>query len=424
MIESEDSEQINRRTSMTNENNDHNEVDNSNSLLAPLLDQSLNESISNVAISHSSTEQQSVTPYRLQLEGRRRLNTLERIRARHQNQESTELHQPQQLQLQSEYTLKPEDLQDPIIRRALERFDEKSRALTQAKPPSYDDIQDPITRRAVMRLESNLKRTMPANPPPPPINTELENSWYTNSYTLGSLQSNNDHRFTRYSDSTAPSTPSLKPSHVSVHQRFASTDMSEVTPSQILTNNDPDIPILRVPPQPVYVTSNPQPPPISFRQRSRSEDMLASRELSLSQEGHSDDQPTTDLQRNHSSNELQQDVFLPNEMDMPVPNTMIKTLDPNFVRSAEKSVNYNTPTQTYSAYSCEFTRPHRNLSMNSSQSEHFSPRNLQQDNEIQSSSAFLPVHPPANNFYPPPPAYQSTYAPNNPQSIPYSDDPM
>lgn len=417
MIESEDSHQ----PEQINESNDHHTVDNSNSLPSPILDQPLNESISNVLISQSSTEQQSVTPYRLQLEGRRRLNTLERIRARHQNQESTEVHQPQQLQLQSEYTLKPEDLQDPIIRRALERFDEKSRALTQAKPPSYDDIQDPITRRAVMRLESNLKRTMPTNPPASlPLNTEVENTWYTNSYTLGSLQSNNDQRFTRYPE---PSTPNLKPSHVSVHQRFASADMSEVAPHQILTNTDPNIPILRVPPQPVYVTTNPQ-PPMSFRQRSRSEDMLASRELSLSQEGNSDDQPPMDLQRNHSSNELQQDVFLPNEIDSSVPNSMIKTLDPNFVRSAEKSVNYNTPTQAYSAYSCEFTRPHRNLPMNSSQSEHFSPRNLQQDNEIQSSSAFLPVHPQANNFYPPPPAYQSTYTPNNPHATPYSDDPM
>ena len=411
---------------MTNENSCNNEVDISNSLHAPSLDH-----LSNTVISNSSTEQQlSVTPYRLQLEGRRRLNTLERIRARHQNQESTELHQPPpppaQLQLQNEYTLKPEDYQDPIIRRALERFDEKSRSLMQAKAPTYDDIQDPITRRAVMRLESNLKRTMPSNPPV--NNTELENTWFTNNYTLGTLQSNNDPRFARYPESPASLTSNSKPTHVSAHQRFASTsstDMSEAASA----NHDPDIPILRVPTQPVYVTSNPPQPPISFRQRSRSEDMLASRELSLSQENNLDEQQTDDdLQRNHSSDELHQEVFAPNEMNMSLPNTMSQPLDSNFVRSAEKSVNYNTPAQSYSAYSCEYTRPYQDQSLNSSQSEHFSPRNIQQQpqhpNEIQLSSAFQSVHPPTNNFYPPPPAYQSTYAPNNPHQTPYSDDPM
>lgn len=435
MIESEDSQQqqpsqTNLHSPMANENSCDNEVDHSNSLPAPSVDHSLNDHMSDTVITHSSTEQQSVTPYRLQLEGRRRLNTLERIRARQQNQESTDLHQPPaQLQLQNQYTLKPEDYQDPIIRRALERFDEKSRSLIQAKPPSYDDIQDPITRRAVMRLESNLKRTMPTNPPSaPPVNTELENTWFTNSYTLGTLQSNNDPRFARYPDSTVPLTPNSKPTPISIHQRFASTsstDMSEAASNPIPPNNDSDIPILRVPAQPVYVMSNPQ-PPMSFRQRSRSEDMLASRELTLSQENNLDEQEIDDLQRNYSSNELHQDVFIPNEMDLSLPNTMMKNLDSNFIRSDEKSMNYHTPAQSYSAYSCEFTRPYRNQSANSSQSEHFSPSNIQQQqqNEIQSSSAYLPVHPLTNNFYPPPPAYQSTYAPNNPHQPPYSDDPM
>ncbi|CAF4188136.1 unnamed protein product, partial [Rotaria magnacalcarata] len=97
----------------------------------------------NTVISHPSTEQQTLSPYRLQLEGRRRLNTLERMRDRHENRESNSATQ----QFQNTYTVKPEELQDPIVRRALERFDEKSRSLAQTKSTNYDDIQDPITRR-------------------------------------------------------------------------------------------------------------------------------------------------------------------------------------------------------------------------------------------------------------------------------------
>lgn len=136
---------------MANENGCGSQAENSNSLLNSSQDSSLN-----TIISHSSSEQQPFTPYRLQLEGRRRLNTLERMRNRQQSHDTS-------LPLPNDYTVKPEELQDPIIRRALERFDEKSRTLTQSKPTNYDDIQDPITRRALMRLETNLKRTMPSN---------------------------------------------------------------------------------------------------------------------------------------------------------------------------------------------------------------------------------------------------------------------
>ena len=176
----------------THESSFNSEVDNSNSLPAPSIDSTSTNSSLNTVISCSSTEQQSLTPYRLQLEGRRRLNTLERIRERRQNQQSNDAPQPpaptpppppqppplQQLQFQNEYTLKPEDLQDPIIRRALERFDEKSRSLAQSKTANYDDIQDPITRRALMRLDSNLKRTIPSNPPPLTNTDSNENMVY------------------------------------------------------------------------------------------------------------------------------------------------------------------------------------------------------------------------------------------------------
>jgi hypothetical protein len=437
MVDSEDSQQpMNTNSSTTNENSFNSEADNSNSLPAPSLDSTSTNSSLNTVISCSSTEQQSLTPYRLQLEGRRRLNTLERIRERHQNHELNGAHQPppppshQQLQFRNEYTVKPEDLQDPIIRRALERFDEKSRSLAQTKTATYDEIQDPITRRALMRLDTNLKRTIPSNPPPS-TNTDSNETWYTNSYTLGSLQSNNDTRFTRYPESSLPPTSNQKPSHVSIHQRFCSTsssDLAELSPNNTLVTNDQDIPVMRVPIQPVYVTSNNH-PQTSFRQRSRSEDMLSSRDLSIGQTANLDDNEIAPLQRNHSSDDLQQqEVSFTNETDSSLSNTILKTLDPNFVRSAETSVNYATPTKTYSGYSCEYTRPHRNQSINSPKSELLSPRNIQQENEIQSSSAFLPVHPSTNNYYPqaplPTPSYNSMYTSNNLNQTPYSDDPM
>jgi hypothetical protein len=427
-------------SSMTNENNFSNERDNSSSLVAPSLDSSLN-----TLILQSSSEQQSISPYRLQLEGRRRLNTLEHIRERHPNHESNDLAQQQQQQQQeqfkNQYTLKPEYLQDPIIRRALERFDEKSRSLTQVKSHYYDDIQDPITRRALMRLDTNLKRTIPSNLPP--THNDLNERWYTNSYTLGSLQSNNEHR---YPDSSLPPTSNYKPSHVSIHQRFNSTssDMPELSANNIHSNNESDIPIMRVPTQPIYFTSNnQQQQPINLRQRSRSEHMLSSRDLSIGHTTNLDENDTSQLQINHSSNELQEqqqqqetpstNEVVSNETDFQLPNTIVKSLDPNFVRTTEASVNYTTPTQSYSAYSCEYTRPRQNQLLTSSKSELSSPRNLQQENEIQyinsSSSAFTPVHPSTNNnsYSQQPlsiPSYNSMYTSNNPNQTPYSDDPM
>lgn len=400
-----------------------NEKDNSDSLV--------DESPANTIVPQSSTEQQNLTPYRLQLEGRRRLNTLERVRERQQNLQAHDLPprpppMPTQIQLQSEYTVKPEDLQDPIIRRALERFDEKSRSLSQTRTNNYNDIQDPVTRRALMRLDTNLKRT---NNPPTSIANDSNETWFTNSYTLGSLQSNPDPRLLRYPDSTLPANMNSKPTHVSVHQRFCSTsssDMSELP----LNNQDQSIPVMRVPTQPIYVTSSnqQQPSTINLRQRSRSEDMLSTRELSLGQTTNFDEQ-------NQSMEELQQ-----NDTNEIQTNPMMKTIDPNFIRSNEASVNYTTPTQAYTAYSCEYTRPHRTQSIAPSKSEIISPRNFQHENDLQTSSAFTPVHPSTNNnHYPPPlppslsssqlpvtstPAYNSMYTSNNLQQTPYSDDPI
>ncbi|CAF1512856.1 unnamed protein product [Rotaria sp. Silwood1] len=426
---------------MSNEKGSSNEAENSNLLTTSSIDSSLN-----TVISHTSSEQQTLTPYRLQLEGRRRLNTLERIRDRHDSNDLTQ-------QLSHQYTVKPEELQDPIIRRALERFDEKSRSLVQTKPINYDDIQDPITRRALMRLETNLKRTIPSNPTTTTLtstNNDSNETWFTNSYTLGSLQTNNDNRLpTRYPDSSVPFN---KTPHVSIHQRFcsaSSSDMSELSPNNMNLNNEHDIPIMRVPTQPIYVTSNnqqqqQQQQPITVRQRSHSEDMLSSRDISMNETINLDNN-TNQLQRNHSSDELQHqqpqqqetssssNAITTNKTDLPLPATILKSLDSNFVRTTEASVNYVTPTQTYSAYSCEYTRPHQNSLLTSPKLELPSPRNYQQPNENDTqcpnpSSAFTPVHPSTNNYYPqqplPIPSYTSMYTSNNLNQTPYSDDPI
>ena len=70
----------------------------------------------------------------------------------------------------------------------------------------------------------------------------------------------------------------------------SSTDMSELSTNNIISNNEQDIPTMRVPTQPVYVTTNnQQQQPISLRQRSRSEDMISSRDLSIGQTTNLDD---------------------------------------------------------------------------------------------------------------------------------------
>ncbi|CAM4740130.1 unnamed protein product [Rotaria magnacalcarata] len=434
-------------SSMANENGYGNAAENLNSLATSEVNGLLN-----TVISHPSTEQQTLSPYRLQLEGRRRLNTLERMRDRHENRESNSATQ----QFQNTYTVKPEELQDPIVRRALERFDEKSRSLAQTKSTNYDDIQDPITRRALIRLETNLKRTIPPNPAAtlPVTNNDSNETWYTNSYTLGSLQTHNDNRPMRYPDSALPSTPLNRPPHVSVHQRFCSTssaDMSEPSTNSQNSNNDHDIPIMRVPAQPIYVTSNnhhqPQPSG-SLRQRAHSEDMLSSRDITINEITNPDMNNTPQLQRNHSSDQLQlqpQEGLTSNGTDLQTNSTIIKSLDPNFVRTAEASINYTTPTQTYSAYSCEYTRPHQNPTVTPPKLEVSSPRNYQPsiDNDVRysnvPSSAFTPVHPSTNNNPPPPPpqqqqqqqqqslpapSYASMYTANNLNQTTYSDDPI
>lgn len=443
---------------MTNETASNNEVEKVHPVANESVDNTLNTVISR---SSSSSDQQAFTPYRLQLEGRRRLNTLERMRSRQPSQEIAP-------QIPNKYTAKPEEIQDPIIRRALERFDEKSRSLAQTKATNYDDIQDPITRRALMRLDSNLKRTMPSNSSTTLTSTNNDTtneSWYTNSYTLGSLNSNNDNRTLRYPDANLPPAPVTKPAHVSIHQRYCSTssssDMPEPSLNNVMSDTEHDIPIMRVPTQPIYVTSTNQ-PSISLRQRSHSEDILSSREVCLNEIMNPDDTNTMQLQRNYSHEALQsipqvsqqqqqrqeedeqiaEETLTANEIDSSItpdfhlPTTIIKSLEPNFVRTAESVVNYVTPTQTYSAYSCEYTRPHQNQTLTSSKSDVISPRSLQQQQPINENggvpytppSAFTPVNPVTHNYYRqqslPTPSYQTTYAPNNTNQAPYSEDPM
>ena len=365
----------------------------------------------------STTEQTGITPYRFQIEGRRGLNTLERMRERRQSREVLDTPDEKQQQLQNDYTLKPEEVQDPIIRRALERFDEKNRTIAQTKSMNYDEIQDPITRRALMRLESNLKRTIP------PSSTNPSDTWYTENYTLGSLQP------TRYTDSSSLAT--TKPKYISVHQHYCTPSSNELTETSTV-HNEQDLAVTHTPAQPIYLTSNNQ--PLSLRQRSRSEDMLSSRDLTIGQTTNLDEVDTSSqLQRNRSSNEIAL-----NESKYLIPNTLIQTLEPNFVRTTESSVSYVTPTQTYSAYSCEYTRPRRNnLGTSSETSSTYS----QPQNDIQrptpyrpsqTGSTFTPIQTSTatttSNYYPQQPlptsSYGSTYTSNNLPPTPYSEDPM
>lgn len=413
VINSDDYLQVKRTmidTSMTSESGLGNETEQSTSFATPSYDSSSTNSSLNTVISQTSvspSEQQALAPYRLQLEGRRRLNTLERIRERHQTVDPNQF-TPQQQQLQSDYTLKPEELQDPIIRRALERFDEKNRALIQAKPTNYDDIQDPITRRALMRLETNLKRTMPATSLPPPISHDAHENWYTNSYTLGSLQTNSDPRSVRTLDAASlpPPVPNHKPQ---AHQRFGSSSshlLSDPATSSstgdMHPNGDPRIPVMRLPAQPVYVTSNNQ--PMSFRQRSRSEDMFSSKDLSVGQTSDFDDTAVNQLQRNHSSEDLQQAVPTSSAADNEEETNQTDdqtdaSMEYDVVRAIEATISYPTPRSFL---------PHA---------------------DIPSSSAFAPVHSSTNNAYHsqqmlPTSSYTSMYASNQLNQTPYSDDPM
>ncbi|CAF0997059.1 unnamed protein product [Adineta ricciae] len=369
-------------------------------------------------VSQSATiEQSEFTPYHFQIEGRRRLNTVERMRER-QTQDSFDAPESQHQQIQHEYTLKPEEVQDPIIRRALERFDEKNRTLTQTKSMNYDEIQDPITRRALMRLESNLKRTIP----PPTVDSNEHR--YTESYTLGSLQPASD-RLSRYKDSSQLSAlNNNKAKYISAHQRYGtSADPSDIsTTTNFSTMAEQNIPVMRVPAQPIYVTSNSlsqaheqqqQQQPLSQRQRSRSEDMLATKDLVIGQTTNLDEIDTSgQLQRNRSSNEIaltDSNHFLP--------NSLIKTLEPHFIRTTESSFTYATPTQSYSAYSCEYTRPRRNATVTSSETSTDTfgaeanqlPPKYPQLNESMHSSTYRPSL--DSQYQTQPPSISSAFAP-------------
>ncbi|CAF5147954.1 unnamed protein product, partial [Rotaria sp. Silwood1] len=297
---------------MTSEIDLKNEKESLSLISLPSTDKSIISSPLNVVTTQSSlTEEPVIKPYGFQLEGRRRLNALEVMRERRQSREfldkmelEKQQQQQQQQQLQNEYTIKAEEVQDPIVRRALERYDEKNRKLIQTKSVNYDDIQDPITRRALMRLESNLKRVMP--PPPPPsttINDSNEN-WYTENYTLGSLQPTND-RLSRYNNSFQSPTLNNRTKYISVHQRYCTPSSNEIsdlsTTNNLMSSSEHDLPITYVPTQSIYVTSNnqQQKQPSNIRQRSRSEDMLTSRDLTIGQTTNLDDVDTSSqLQRN------------------------------------------------------------------------------------------------------------------------------
>ncbi|CAF1146701.1 unnamed protein product [Adineta steineri] len=445
----------------TNKNDLINEAENSNILSSTISSDNarINSSLDTVISQSSTTEQPAFTPYRFQLEGRRRLNTVERMRERQSRESLTMTDQQQQPTVvdQTDYTVKSEEIQDPIIRRALERFDEKNRTLTQTKSMNYDEIQDPVTRRALMRLESNLKRTIP--PTPPTTTNDSNETWYTENYTLGSLQPAND-RLSRYSESSQSPTFNNKAKHISIHQRYgapsSSTDMS--TANNMNSTNENNIPVMRVPAQPIYVTSNNQQQqqqqlqPLSLRQRSRSEDMLTSRDLVIGQTTNLDDVDISNqLQRNRSSNEMST-----NQSGFHLPNTLIKSLEPTFVRTAESSTSYATPTQSYSTYSCEYTRPRRNVGLPSietstsfNQETNQLPPKYGQQNDIQRPTPYRPAVenqyqtqpssafaaplrsatiPSTNNYYSqqslPAPSYNSMYTSNNSNQSPYSDDPI
>jgi len=456
-----------------NENKREEKIDNEMNAVAVTSDVHLNEQqnesldINNTEVKtveqmQMSDEQSSMIPYRLQLEGRRRLNTLERMRERRQSRETLDDNEP----TITTVVQSSEDIQDPIVRRALERFDEKNRTLQQMKPTNYDDIEDPITRRALMRLESNMKRANPPTSVPTPSSSDNHHneSWFTNNYTLGSLQPTSD-RLSRYSDYAQSSNPNNnKTTYVSVHQRYC-------TPS---TTTD-------------LSTNSSQVAPMGYRQRSRSEDMLSSRDLMVG--------PTTDLdqldnspstvssmatgatgtpnalQRNRSSNQL----ATVSSTALQLPTAFIKTLEPAFVRTTESTVSYVTPTQTYSAYSCEYTRPRRNPQIGAATTETTfalkqepsptqtptpTPRYLQNNNtnlsEIQrpttttttttapnnrpppidnqysstsstsSTSAFAPVRSSANtsSYYSSTPSYTTSHSTNASVATAPTDDPI
>ncbi|CAM4776618.1 unnamed protein product [Rotaria magnacalcarata] len=449
--ESDEQQQSVDDTIMTSESDLGNANESLSSIIAPTsTDSSVLIAPSNAVVAQTlPTEESVIRPYGFQLESRRRLNTIERIRERRQSRENVDQEQQQQQQqkkLEIEYTIKPEEVEDPIVRRALERFDERSRKLTQTKSMNYDDIQDPITRRALMRLESNLKRTIP-----PTTNDPNENC-YRENYTLGSLQPAPTDRLSRYASASQSPTPNNRTKYISVHQRYctpSSNEMSDLSATNNpISSNEFDIPTMRVPAQPVYVTSNNHQQPTGFRQRSHSEDMLSSRDLQICRTTNLDDIDTSSqLQRNRSSNEI-----VLNENELRLPNTLIKALEPNFTRTNESSVSYVTPTQTYAAYSCEYTRPRRNplgsspsepvkalkdepnqiTSPQQEQCEIQRPVAYRPSIETQSSSAFAPVNssiPSTTNSYYgqqplPTPSYNSTYTSNNLNQTTYSDDPI
>lgn len=387
----------NQQTSFNSTKTSDNERDNSSFVLQS-------------SIEDSTAENNHLMPYRLQLEGRRRLNTIERIRERRSSRDSLDNSLEQELTPINKQN-DESNLLDPITRRALERFDEKNR-----QPMNYNEIQDPITRRALMRLESNISRSSSSN------ENNNENR-FINSYTIPPLQTMNER-----------STPiNNKTTYVSVHQRYCAPP----------SNNENQL--------------EPQQNFISSRQRSRSEDMLSSRDLIMGQTTDLDQSETnnsTQLQRNRSSNQLSV-----NPTSLMLPNALIKTLEPNFVRTTESSVSYVTPTQTYSSYSCEYARPRRNLATttsntsspntvrkletNSSETNHIStsdhdivrptpyrPVTTDSSYQISSNSAFSTVRPTlstntstTNHYSQPQTSYTSSYNNTNNTSM-TSEDPI
>jgi hypothetical protein len=424
--------------SFTSESSFENGIETSKSLNVDAIDDRsshLFETPISSSLSSSSEQQQALAPYRLQLEGRRRLNTLERIRERRQNTDN-DTDQLQQ-QIQQDYTLKPEEVQDPIIRRALERFDEKNRALTQAKPTNYDDIEDPITRRALMRLETNLKRAMP--PTSTAINhamampSDVQENWFTNSYTLGSLQSHIDQRFLHTNDaSLPPPVPNHKTSHVSMHQRFSSASSSD----NKIFDGEHSLSTAHAPIPSMNTTSNHecQQPTVNVRQRSRSQDMLATKDLSFVQTTDFDDNRHGQLQRNYSSNDLPQDESslmtatgndTIHQSDLSSSTATIKSQDYNNGLTTKPSASYIESTNT----SVDHDAIHSYADQTSlNTSDLVTSRNLHRHNDLSTSSAFVSVPPSTNAYYSqqalPAPSYTAAYISNSTNQTNYSDDPM
>lgn len=423
---------MNTETSMTSENGLENGAE--TSISATTTTTTTNDNSINTVISVPSTvnDQTVLTPYRHHIEGRRRLNTVDRIRERHQSVDSS-MNLQHNSSLQNQYSMKNEDVQDPIIRRALERFDEQNRVLQQLKPSTFDDVQDPITRRALMRLETNLKRTMPQSSTNQTRNfyePDADNNWsnMTNNYTMTTSQMNPEQRFSRMSDAALPPPIPNHRSHFSTHQRYPTASngyINDYSNGQAMPTDDHRWSAFRNNPQSMLTGSNhPTQIPIHFRQRSRSEDPLSSKELSIGLTSDLNHVSTEENQRNQTANEIIQtmevdasashkNLINPNENNSSSITDALQTCSmSDQAQTNEEFIDDVIPIQSENQFSTEYQYAQMD------QSNQYS----------RNPSAFVPVHPSSTNYYSqqtlPTNSYSSMYSSNNLQQTPYSDDPM